>query len=152
MTALRATIIEGIPVVVDDDAPPALRVVAACVTEAAVSLVLLALQALLVTDPELFAVPLVGDGPKEPQGPDPTSVKLVHPTVLDTVRPMGGAEHMNRAQPLVYEQVRRLGDLRPLTDPVSVAAHFGLDVAAVEAIWASPGVTADDGDGGPKAA
>lgn len=163
MVALRACAIDGIPVVVDDDAPPAQHILAACTSDAVASLVLLALQGLQETDPEMFAVPLVDNAhvrvtlqplvrPKDPP---------VHPTPLVAPRPtIGGAEHMRSAQPVVYEQVQRLRGLRQLADAASVAAHFGIAVDVVEAIWADRqplcpvGVTApDDDDGeGPRAA
>lgn len=162
MVALAVTVIAGVAVVVDNDAPPAHRILAACTSDAAASLVLLALQGLQETDPELLAVPLAsGDGWQlveqvldlpvdHPVGP----TSMVGPRTT-----IGGAEHMRSAQPLVYDRVQRLRGLAPLADAASVAAHFGIAVDLVEAIWAERpslrlvGVTApDDDDGGPRAA
>lgn len=162
MVALAVTAIAGIAVVVDNDAPPADRILAACTSDAVASLVLLALQGLQETDPELLAVPLAGrdgwqlvehvlDRPAD-HPVDPTSVVGPRPTI-------GGAEHMRSTQPLVYDRVQRLRGLAPLADAASVAAHFGVAVELVEAIWAERpplrlvGVTApDDDDEGPRAA
>lgn len=146
MVALAVTAIDGIAVVVDNDAPPALRVLAACVSDAAASLVLLALQGLMEAEPELFAVPLVGDGSSEAQTPARPTDPPVDATDLGALGPTGGAEHMTSTQPLVYEQVQRLRGLAPLADAASVAAHFGIAVDEVEGIWS--GVV----DDGPRAA
>lgn len=154
MTALRATIIDGIPVVVDDDAPPALQIVAACVTEAAVSLVLLALQALAATDPELFAVPLVGSDRPDPDRPSTPehgsgeqdaghvppatdtrqNLSDEGPWVEGDTMALGALNGRAKLSEQQVGQIRQLAALGGLADRRAIAAHFDVAPSTVSDI------------------